>query len=97
MANPYVRFAERNYNIVKYIPFLNTLPDPLKITWKTLFAFYDKQIEEHSRIVDPNSEPTDYVEAFLREKAKKEAENDPTAEFYSYETFLDVYFLGLFN
>ena len=41
------------------------------------------QIEEHSKRVDHYSEPTDYVEAFLQEKKKKEAEGE--GEFYRLE------------
>jgi hypothetical protein len=49
---------------------------------KQLFEFFERQIEEHNRRVDPDSDPTDFVEAFLREKAKKE-ENGEFEDNYS--------------
>ena len=50
----------------------------MKDATDTLHEYYMRQINAHIENFDPHdeSEPTDYVEAFLKEKAKREAEGD---------------------
>lgn len=44
-----------------------------------LWDFYQRQIDEHVQNIDfdTDAEPTDYAEAFLREKRKKDTEGEP--------------------
>lgn len=46
---------------------------------KALMDFYQRQIDEHVKSIDfgTDAEPTDYSEAFLREKAKLDADGAP--------------------
>uniref|UniRef100_A0A914EEW6 Uncharacterized protein n=1 Tax=Acrobeloides nanus TaxID=290746 RepID=A0A914EEW6_9BILA len=73
--------------IVKHIPIINKHYYAIKESKEALFNFYQNQVNEHQQRIDHDSEPTDYVEAFLREKAKKEAEGNEDAQFYRYKLF----------
>lgn len=58
----------------KYIPGFRTIYYKIKFHRDRLFGFFEKQINEHQERVDLNEEPTDYVDAYLREKVKKDQE-----------------------
>ena len=68
-------------NLAKYLPIAKNNYHKLKNSTQNLFKFFENQIIEHEKYADHDSEPTDYVEAFLREKTKKEAEGDN--QFYT--------------
>ncbi|PIO57760.1 hypothetical protein TELCIR_20820, partial [Teladorsagia circumcincta] len=62
------------------------------------YAFFDRQIEAHQKDVDYDSEHTnDYVEAFLKEQKRREADGD----FESFKHIqlqnmcLDLWFAGM--
>uniref|UniRef100_A0A1I7TAT9 CYtochrome P450 family n=1 Tax=Caenorhabditis tropicalis TaxID=1561998 RepID=A0A1I7TAT9_9PELO len=67
--------------------------------WKTdFFAFFDKQIGEHRKKIDFDSdESQDYAEAYLKEQKKREAEGD--FEMFSDKQLsnmcIDLWFAGL--
>lgn len=75
----------RNHiQILKYIPRLRNIYYTLQTSKKSLFDFYEKQVDEHQKRVDHDSESSDYVEAFLKEKAKKEAEGNGEEHYFTY-------------
>jgi hypothetical protein len=58
----------------RYIPFFNGLYWQLKNASNRLFDFFENQVQEHMAEIDYNSEQTDFVDTYLREKAKLDAE-----------------------
>jgi hypothetical protein len=72
LGNPYFILMQNNIDLAKYLPVLSGIYKRVKHGRDVLFGFYEKQVKEHQKRVDHDSEPTDFVEAFLREKAKKE-------------------------
>lgn len=58
------------------LPFFKQSWDRLIDVSHALYAFFQRQIDEHEKNIDfgSDAQPTDYVEAFLKEKAKKDAE-----------------------
>ncbi|KAH7721183.1 Protein CYP-33C9 [Aphelenchoides avenae] len=61
------------------IPPFKAVFDLLKYNRCALWQFYQRQIDEHLKNMDFDTEasPTDYAEAFLKEKAKRDAEGIP--------------------
>uniref|UniRef100_A0A914DRL7 Uncharacterized protein n=1 Tax=Acrobeloides nanus TaxID=290746 RepID=A0A914DRL7_9BILA len=55
-----------------------------------MFNFFERQIAEHMSKVDYNSEPTDYVDAFLREITKRDKEDEP--HYYTMPQLLNMCF-----
>lgn len=58
----------------KYIPGFRTFYYKIKLYRDRLFGFFENQINEHQKRVDMTEEPNDYVDAYLREKVKKDQE-----------------------
>ena len=83
VLHPLVLVMQNHMELAKYLPFFKYHYYNIDQARENLFAFFKNQIEEHSKRVDHYSEPTDYVEAFLQEKKKKEAEGE--GEFYRLE------------
>lgn len=79
-GNPMTLVIQKYFEYAKYIPIFRNYYYKLKNASTKLFEFYRRQIEEHKKYINPDSEPTDFVEAFLKEKAKREVEG--TNEFY---------------
>ena len=73
--------AKMRISFVKHLPIFNRVYYQIKEASDKLNHFYITRIDEQNKRADYDSEPTDFVEAFLRQKAKREAEGD--GEFYS--------------
>uniref|UniRef100_A0A914WU73 Cytochrome P450 n=1 Tax=Plectus sambesii TaxID=2011161 RepID=A0A914WU73_9BILA len=56
-------------------PFRGIFHQAFNINLKSLWAFFDVQIEEHNQHFDPNAEPTDFVQAFLKEMHQTKADD----------------------
>uniref|UniRef100_A0A914CT29 Cytochrome P450 n=1 Tax=Acrobeloides nanus TaxID=290746 RepID=A0A914CT29_9BILA len=82
-GSPWTLLIQKWYQYAKYIPFCRYYYYLMKDATDTLHEFYMRQINAHIEKFDPHdeSEPTDYVEAFLKEKAKREAEGDTNNYF----------------
>ena len=80
-GHPLVAIMNTRVNLAKHLPIFNSVYYQIKEASDKLNNFYKTRIDEHNKTADHDSEPTDFVEAFLREKAKREAEGD--GEFYS--------------
>jgi hypothetical protein len=80
-GHPGIAIMNMNVSLTKHLPIFNRIYCQIKEAGDKLNNFYKTRIEEHNKRVDYDSEPRDFVEAFLREKAKREAEGD--GEFYS--------------
>ena len=83
-GNPFLGAFREHAEVLEYIPILRNSYHALKNSKQELYEFYKNQVEEHQKRVDHDSEPTDYVEAFLREKAKKDEEGSGEAHYYTY-------------
>ena len=60
----------------RYIPFFNKIYWQIKDASDTLFGFFERQVNEHMAEIDYNSEPTDFVDAYLREKDKHDTDGE---------------------
>ncbi|CAI2352585.1 unnamed protein product [Caenorhabditis sp. 36 PRJEB53466] len=83
--------------LAKFIP-KSIFEKPIREFRETTFAFFNKQIEEHRRRVDfSETENSDYVETFLKEQKKREADGD--REMFCDKQLanmcLDLWFAGL--
>jgi hypothetical protein len=77
VTNPSNLMMYKNTELFKYVPFFRGQYYGIVESRKRLFGFFDQQIEEHLKELNFDSAPTDYVDAFLREKAKRDAEGLP--------------------
>ncbi|KAH7711212.1 Protein CYP-33C9 [Aphelenchoides avenae] len=72
-------------NNFRYASFMGRIPpvkgaaDLIRSTARAMFDFFERQIEEHKAEIDldPHAEPRDYVEAYFKEQAKREASGEP--------------------
>ncbi|KAK6046099.1 unspecific monooxygenase, partial [Cooperia oncophora] len=82
----------------KYLPYFNRMWKKILMYRDAFYAFFDRQIEIHRKEIEYDSEHSnDYVEAFLKEQKRREADGD-------YESFkhiqlqnmcLDLWFAGM--
>ncbi len=56
---------------LRHLPFFNGLYAKIMGNVNRLFTFFLKQIEEHEKVFDKESEPSDYVNAFLKEMHRR--------------------------
>uniref|UniRef100_A0A914EBY6 Uncharacterized protein n=1 Tax=Acrobeloides nanus TaxID=290746 RepID=A0A914EBY6_9BILA len=82
LGHPMAIMMWNNTEMYKYIPGFRSLYYRIVTYRDHLFGFFEKQVEEHQANVDLNSEPTDYVDAYLREKAKRDQEIGENGHFY---------------
>ncbi|KAH7707364.1 Protein CYP-33C12 [Aphelenchoides avenae] len=56
------------------LPYIKQKAEHIRTVFRGLFAFYQRQIDEHLKHIDLDSQedPKDYAEAFLREQAKRD-------------------------
>jgi hypothetical protein len=71
----------------KYFPYFSKYYHQMKQTSDILFEFYRNEVDEHIKRANHDSEPTDFVEAFLREKARRDEANgkenlDPIYKYF---------------
>ncbi|KIH52744.1 unspecific monooxygenase [Ancylostoma duodenale] len=65
------------YPWVKYLPYFSAMHAKLLSYRDAFYSFFDKQIEAHGNHVNYDSdESNDYVEAYLKEKKRREADGD---------------------
>lgn len=78
-GDPFILSAMGRPKLLRHFPFFKASWDRFLGVSKTLFKFFDRQIRQHQKDIDLQSdaEPSDYVEAFLREKAKKDNSGEP--------------------
>lgn len=57
-------------HLIKYIPGASRIHSRIEETCKRIFEFFRKQLEEHKHNIDKESEPTDYIDAYLRESER---------------------------
>uniref|UniRef100_A0A7E4W962 Unspecific monooxygenase n=1 Tax=Panagrellus redivivus TaxID=6233 RepID=A0A7E4W962_PANRE len=93
------RIMEQHYDRFRYLPFFKDIYQMVvdhKVEFK---AFLGGQIENHRKHIDLESdeEPTDYVEAFLRQQHKLDkegVENHAFSETQLYSALLDLWVAG---
>lgn len=68
--------------MLKYTEIMRYIPGVPRRTYykirsisQKIFNFFEKQVQEHQNAIDLNAVPTDYVDAFLKEKNQQDAES----------------------
>ncbi|CAJ0592024.1 unnamed protein product [Cylicocyclus nassatus] len=79
-------------------PYFNTVAKMMLSYRDAFFSFFDRQIAEHKKVINyDTNEANDYVEAFLKEQRRREAEGDK--ESFSHvqltNVCLDMWFAGM--
>ncbi|KAH7700677.1 Protein CYP-33C1, partial [Aphelenchoides avenae] len=76
VSSPFVLIGLDRPNLLRKLPVFKPHWDAMLQANRGFFDFFDRQIEHHRKEIDfeSDSQPTDYVEAFLREQAKQDAE-----------------------
>uniref|UniRef100_A0A914EL70 Cytochrome P450 n=1 Tax=Acrobeloides nanus TaxID=290746 RepID=A0A914EL70_9BILA len=87
LGTPWQLLIQKKVEIFKYVPFFRKYYYALKDARDVLMKFYKRQVKEHQENADNDSEPTDFVEAFLREKARREADGQQD-KIYTMEQLL---------
>ncbi|KAK6754911.1 hypothetical protein RB195_013720 [Necator americanus] len=87
-----------SYPWIKYLPYFRTMFKNLIRYRDAFYSFFDRQIEAHSKHVNYDSEEySDYVEAYLKEKKRREELGDK--ESFSHiqlqNVCLDLWFAGM--
>uniref|UniRef100_A0A914ED72 Cytochrome P450 n=1 Tax=Acrobeloides nanus TaxID=290746 RepID=A0A914ED72_9BILA len=77
LANPVSLIMWKNTELFKYVPLFRGYYYRIIENRKRLFNFFDHQIKEHVNELNFDSAPTDYVDAYLREQAKRDKECVP--------------------
>ncbi|VDM76821.1 unnamed protein product, partial [Strongylus vulgaris] len=73
------------YPWLGYLPYFNNMLKTLISYRDAFYSFFDKQIEEHKKNINFDSdESNDYVEAYLKEQKKREAVGDDSFKLISY-------------
>uniref|UniRef100_A0A1I7XLK2 Unspecific monooxygenase n=1 Tax=Heterorhabditis bacteriophora TaxID=37862 RepID=A0A1I7XLK2_HETBA len=82
------------YPSLRYLPYFNVLLTNYR---DRFYSFFDSQILDHEREVDYNlDESTDYVEAYLKEKKRREAVDDEQFSLIQLKNMcLDLWFAGM--
>ena len=75
-ASPIVMCMMKGTHFFKYIPVFRSMYYKLESNREQLYGFFRNQVDEHKANLDftTDSEPMDYVEAFLREQQKRDQE-----------------------
>jgi hypothetical protein len=60
----------------QHIPILDKIYFEIKNFRDKIFDFLEHQVKEHIAEIDHNSEPIDFVDAYLRKKAKNDEEGE---------------------
>lgn len=71
------RVISNNPKLYSRLPVFKTFCEHVKAGRKRLDNYYQRQIDEHAKLTDFDTDapPTDYTEAYLREKRKRDAED----------------------
>lgn len=78
VSSPFVLIGFDRPNLLRNLPVFKHYWDAMLKANRGFFDFFDRQIEQHRKEIDfeSDSQPTDYVEAFLREQAKQDTEGE---------------------
>jgi hypothetical protein len=79
--SPFTFAMQRKTEWLRYIPVFSSFYYKIKQNVDRVFEFLERQVNEHLNEIDYNSEPTDFVDAYLRKKAKLDEEGAP--HYYS--------------
>ncbi|VDO71387.1 unnamed protein product [Haemonchus placei] len=82
----------------KHLPYFKGMWQRILSYRDAFYAFFDRQIEAHKKDIDYNSEHTnDYVEAFLKEQKRREADGDSESfkHIQLQNMCLDLWFAGM--
>ncbi|KAH7719647.1 Protein CYP-33C1 [Aphelenchoides avenae] len=76
VGHPAYRLLQQHLRFFMHFPFFKQLATDQRHRLKTMWAFYQRQIDNHIKRIDfeTDSQPEDYAEAFLREKARRDKE-----------------------
>ncbi|RCN40005.1 unspecific monooxygenase [Ancylostoma caninum] len=86
------------YPWLKYLPYFSSMYAKLLSYRDAFYSFFDKQIEAHGKHVNYDSdESNDYVEAYLKEKKRREADGDEVSfsHIQLQNVCLDLWFAGM--
>jgi cytochrome P450 len=88
IAHPLARGVEKNPTIFQYLQIFKQHLEKCRSYMQDLFSFYQSQIDEHLKTIDfeTDDQPTDYAEAFLREKKKRDSEGLP--HYYTHQQLI---------
>ena len=81
LGNPLLFAMQHKTEWFRYIPGFRSLYWNLKNSSNRIFEFLETRVTEHMAEIDYNSEPTDFVDAYLREKKKHDEQGEN--HFYS--------------
>ncbi|KAJ1351538.1 hypothetical protein KIN20_007571, partial [Parelaphostrongylus tenuis] len=91
-------FIMFNYPWLRILPYFKGLWNRIYLYRNAFYSFFDRQIEAHQKEIDYDADDSkDYVEAFLKEKRRREANGD--MESFSHiqlqNMCLDLWFAGM--
>ena len=81
---PWMAFCQWKPNIFRHIPPFKQSFEEYRSIVTHILDFFGRQVKQHRAEIDfsnPDSAPSDYVEAFLKEQAKAEASGDSRHTF----------------
>ncbi|KAH7724312.1 Protein CYP-33C1 [Aphelenchoides avenae] len=92
LGHPMAMAMWRQPQIMRHLPLFNSFSKRLIRNKQTLMGFFSRQIQEHKSNVELESEtePTDYVEAYLKEAHKRNKHGE--ANHFSHEQLLNMIF-----
>ncbi|VDN24310.1 unnamed protein product [Cylicostephanus goldi] len=79
-------------------PYFSTVAKMMLSYRDAFFSFFDRQIAEHKKVINYDTDETnDYVEAFLKEQRRREAEGDKESfsQVQLTNVCLDMWFAGM--
>jgi cytochrome P450 len=90
VGNPLFRMSQSNPSLFKHLPVAGKFLKDVRENIGQLMQFFNRQVEEHLKTIDFESDlpPTDFTEAYLKEK-KRQGNDDPR---YSRYNMLNVVF-----
>ncbi|KAJ1360630.1 hypothetical protein KIN20_019655 [Parelaphostrongylus tenuis] len=86
------------YPKLRMLPYFNRMWNRFLLYRDAFYSFFDREIEAHQNDIDYGvNEYKDYVEAFLKEKRRREAngDNDSFSHIQLQNMCLDLWFAGL--
>ncbi|KAL3109350.1 hypothetical protein niasHT_015195 [Heterodera trifolii] len=89
-VHPLTALFRLSPRLFRHLPFLRGKFNRTQMVYRNLDAFFERQIDEHilkmNQLQDNDkTEPTDFVEAFLKEKAKRDGNGGDAMHHFSIE------------
>ncbi|KAL3100226.1 hypothetical protein niasHS_000169 [Heterodera schachtii] len=88
-VHPVTALFRLSPRLFRHLPFLRGKFNRIKTVYRNLDAFFERQIDEHilkknqlQQWDNDKTEPTDFVEAFLKEKAKRDGNGGDAMHHY---------------